>query len=102
MKYKGQKITIKKIKSFLEGNAKFLLNEFDMLPKYYKEQVIWRASICKETCLANNDECEHCGCTASKKIYVEESCNEGKKFPDLMNKEKWEEYKKENNIEVYV
>lgn len=101
MKYKGQKITIEKIKSFLEGNTKFIIDEFKLLPKYYKEQVVWRASICKETCLEDN-KCEYCGCTANKKIYVEESCNNGEKFPDLMPKEKWEKYKTENNINVYV
>lgn len=101
MKYKGQKITLSKVKSFLEGNTKFILDEFKLLPLYYKEQVVWRASLCKDTCLKTG-ACEYCGCPAHKKIYVEQSCNGGEKFPDLMTKENWTEFKKENDIEVHV
>jgi hypothetical protein len=33
---------------------------------------------------------------------VEKSCNNGERFPDLMTEDEWAEYKKENNIVVYV
>jgi hypothetical protein len=49
-----------------------------------------------------DNECEYCGCPASKKVYVEKSCNNGERFPDLMTEDEWTEYKKENNIVVYV
>ncbi|MGO1819345.1 MAG: hypothetical protein ACTH0S_06640 [Senegalia sp. (in: firmicutes)] len=99
---KKKEINIKNIKSFIEGNTNYLKDKMHLLPKYYKEQVVWRASICKESCIENENSCEHCGCEAGKKIYVEESCNNGEKFPDLMSEEDWEEYKKENDITIYV
>ena len=101
MKYKGQKITLKKIKSFLEGNFKFILDEFDLLPLYYQEQVVWRASLCKDDCLKEG-ACKYCGCNANKKIYVESSCNNGERFPDLMSEKDWKKFKEDNDIEIYV
>lgn len=97
----SKQITITNILSFLEGNTKFYIDKLDLLPKYYKEQVVWRASMCKESCLVEN-KCEHCGCNAERKLYVEQSCNDGKKFPDLMTKEEWEKYKEKNDIKIYV
>ena len=97
----SKEITLKNVLSFIEGNIKFQLDKLDVLPKYYKEQVVWRMSFCKDSCLIEG-KCEYCGCDAEKKLYVEESCNKGEKFPDLMTKEEWEEYKKENNIDGEV
>lgn len=97
------KVTIKNIRQYLEGNAKFYLDKLNQLPKYYKEQVVWRTSKCVDTCMIKNEnKCEYCGCEASKKIYVEESCNDGKVFPNLMTKEEWDEYKEKNDIKVYL
>ena len=33
-------------------------------------------------------------------MYVTKSCNNGTRFPDLMDSESWEKYKKENNIKI--
>jgi hypothetical protein len=44
--------------------------------------------------------CIECGCSVPGKLYVKESCNGGKRFPDLMSREDWEKYKSENNIIV--
>lgn len=98
---KKKEITISNVLSFIEGNTKYYMDNLNLLPNYYKEQVVWRTDKCKDTCMQNN-ECEYCGCPASKKVYVEESCNKGERFPDLMAEDEWREYKKENNIVVYV
>lgn len=94
-----KKITLTNISSFIEGNVKFLLDVFDLYPLYKKEQVLWRLNICKDDCVKNK-ECEYCGCPPTKKAFVEHSCNNGDRFPDMMDEETWEKYKKENSINV--
>lgn len=89
----------KNILSFIEGYSKYYYNEVIGLPPHILEQVLWRMSICKDDCIPNN-KCEYCGCNAEKKLFVIESCNEGEKFPDLMNIKDWEEYKKVNKIKI--
>lgn len=90
---------IKNILSFIEGHYKYFYNEIIGLDKHLQEQVLYRLSKCKDTCLKTN-ECQVCGCPPKQKVFVKESCNEGEIFPDLMNKEDWEEFKKENNITI--
>ena len=88
---------IKKIIQFLEGNIKMLGDEFDLLPQHQREQVLYRSEICKYECVPYG-YCVECGCSVPGKLYVKESCNGGKKFPDLMSKLDWEAFKKNNNI----
>lgn len=96
---KFKDITLKNISAFIEGNSKQLADKFNLLPKEKKEQVAYRYEICKDTC-GKLGKCEVCGCKFPGKIYVNESCNKGEKFPDIMSAEEWEKYKKENNIKI--
>jgi len=96
---KWSDITIENIKAFLEGNSRMLGRKFGLVDEHIHEQVAFRAEICKDTCLAIG-KCEVCGCGVPGKLYVKKSCNEGKKFPDLMEKEEWEQYKLDNSIEL--
>lgn len=89
-------ITLKNIKAFIEGNTKMLGDRLGLLPKHEQEQVIFRASLCGD-CLETG-ECRVCGCSVPGKFYVAKSCNDGERFPDLMDKEKWDLYKIENNL----
>lgn len=91
-------ITLKNISSFLEGNYKYYKDKFFTYPDYLKEQVIYRLSKCEKDCL-KLDECINCGCNPRKKAFVVDSCNPDR-FPDLMDKEDWDKFKKENNIEI--
>jgi hypothetical protein len=93
------KTTIKDILSYIEGNTKYLLDMFDLFPKYKQEQVTWRLLICKEDCVKNG-ECEYCGCPPHRKAFVDESCNGGDRYPDMMNADDWEKFKNEKNIEL--
>lgn len=72
---------------------------FDYLPQYKKEQVLYRASFCKDTCLKEG-KCKECSCSVPGKLYSTRSCNEGKLFPNLMSLDDWEEFKIKNNIEI--
>lgn len=87
---------IKNIASFIEGNAKYFYDQLLPLPQHTKDQIIWRLSKCESDCLVEG-VCRKCTCPPIKKAFVNESCNP-ERFPDLMNKEDWEQYKKDNNI----
>jgi hypothetical protein len=72
---------------------------FHLIPHHEKEQVLWRMEICKDDCMKDG-YCKYCGCDVPGKLYVNDSCNGGERFPDLMTKSEWEQYKQDNNITV--
>lgn len=94
----SQKITLNNIKEFIEGNTRMLLSERGKQPQHLQEQYAYRILQCQNDC-AIKKECKYCGCSFPGKIYVSKSCNNGERFPDLMNAKEWEEFKKENKIE---
>lgn len=89
----------KNILSFIEGNYKYYYNKMVGLAPHIQEQTMWRLMQCKNDCVLEG-ECIYCGCDPQKKVFVEESCNDGERFPDLMGVREWEEYKKEHNIVI--
>jgi len=91
-------ITGKKVFQFFEGYIKLVGDKFDVLPKHIKEQVVYRSLICKD-CMKLG-QCAYCGCSVPGKLYVEKSCNKGKRFPNLMNETKWNNFKATNNIQI--
>lgn len=93
------KITLKNIKHYIEGNIKMLGDKMHLLPEHEKEQVAYRAMICKDECV-RLEYCVYCGCDIPGKLYVKESCNGGERFPDLMNRDSWEKYKLDNGINL--
>jgi hypothetical protein len=66
------------------------------LPSHIQEQVAYRHEQCKNDCIPQKG-CIHCGCDPIGKHFVQKSCNNGERFPHLMNKEDWIEFKKEND-----
>ena len=90
-------VSLKEIKSFIEGNYKFYKDKFGRTEPFIKEQVQYRLYLCKNDCLIKN-KCVYCNCPPRKKSFVRESCNKGERFPDLMGKKEWEEFKRKNEI----
>lgn len=84
-------ITLKNIKSFIQGYARSYLDKICLLPLHIREQVFYRIYTCSETCIPFH-KCEKCKCPAIEKSYSTTSCNLDK-FPNLMPKIEWEEYK---------
>lgn len=93
------KITPKNIMNFIEGNIKMLGDRLNLLAKHQREQVIWRSELCKDDCMIEG-KCKYCGCSVPGKLYVVKSCNRGQRFPDMMDENEWEQYKKLNNITI--
>ncbi len=92
------KLTINNIREYIEGNLNMLKDEFFGKPYYFKEQIIYRQSKCTDCYRLG--KCLTCGCELPGKHYVVKSCNNGLRFPDLMNEEDWNEYKKANGIKI--
>lgn len=91
-----QKITVKNIKSFLEGNIQLGLEQLHLQPQHIQEQIAYRRLLCKDDCAISN-KCIICGCDFKGKTSVKESCNKDR-FPDLMSKLEWDKYKETNDI----
>lgn len=91
------KITLNNIKSFIEGNTQMLLDGLGLKEDYYKEQIAYRQLMCKDDCVPKG-ACKYCGCSLPGKFYATKSCNNGIKFPDLMEEEEWNNFKIKNGI----
>jgi hypothetical protein len=91
------KITLKDISNYIEGNVRLGLDEVGLTQPHLKEQIAYRALMCKEDC-ATQGKCKHCGCGLPGRWYSTPSCNGGERFPDLMPEDKWLEFKKQNDI----
>lgn len=95
----AKKFTLFNAYQYLEGNIKMLGNKLNLLPRHLREQVIFRSKKCESDCMQLG-YCINCGCSVPGKLYVKKSCNDGDRFPDLMDDSKdWDKYKKENSIE---
>ena len=92
---------INKIFQFIEGHLKMFGDKFNLLPEHQKEQFLFRVSLCKDDCFKSR-KCIYCGCSVPGKLYVSESCNGGERFPDMMNSEEWEKYKKDKKIKIEI
>ena len=97
MKKPRPKVTINMVRQYIEGNLKMLGDKLNIIPKHEKEQVLYRAEICKGDCVKLG-YCVNCGCDLPGKFYVKASCS--KRFPDMMDAESWNEYKIENDITI--
>jgi hypothetical protein len=93
------KINSKNIRSFIRGYSNYIVDQLGYYPDYLKEQVEYRLHLCKNDCIPQ-DGCKYCGCDPEKKVYDPKSCNNGDRFPDLMNEADWVKFKTENNISV--
>lgn len=91
-----KKITANNIKNFIQGNYRRFKDKIMTLEPHIREQVIYRSSFCDDCLKAGY--CGICGCPVPGRWYATKTCSD--RFPNLMDKITWEEYKKENNIEI--
>ena len=96
-------ITLTNIKAFISGYSKMWYDQFIGLPVHLQEQITYRSTKCPDCVEVGHKEvgpntCKECGCSLPGKWFVTTSCNKGKRFPDLMDKISWDEFKRKNNI----
>jgi len=92
---KLSQINLSNIKGFLQGHYRMFKEEFGILEVHIGEQFDYRLGIMSEECIKNG-ECP-CECPFPAKQIEDRSC-EKECYPDMMSKEDWESFKKENNI----
>jgi hypothetical protein len=88
------KITRAKVKNFLGAKYRQHTSDDTVMQQFY-----WRQKLVVEKspmCILSG-KCVHCGCDTPDLFYGEQPC-EGNCFPEWMEKEEWEDFKKTNNI----
>lgn len=92
----------KHVKAFFQGYKNFFSDKASLLPLWKKEQIIWRLE--KAKACVDNKSCLYCGCSMPHRAYSDIGCEDPirKCYPEMMNKETWEKYKIDNNIEVHI
>lgn len=91
-----KRITLNNIKSFIDGNLKYITNKTVGLPEHILEQYYYRLYLCKDSCLREG-KCKICNCPTTLKAFTNKSCNPGV-ILDLMPGSDWRKYKQDNNI----
>lgn len=98
---------LKNIKNFAEGTLNYIKfkNEntsnsvfFKKLEDHVKEQAFYRAYLCQK-CLSNG-ACIRCGCKTPEMFFSPKKVDSEGKWREMLNKEEWEQFKKDNNIEL--
>ena len=94
------RITLKNVKAFIQGYSRRALDNLDLLQPHKKEQAIWRSLVAKKCTDAG--KCEACGCTTKNlELYLaDKECEKDVPcYPEMMNKEEWDNYKKTNKLD---
>lgn len=94
----SKKLTLNNVFNYLQAHSRKLYDLFIGLKPHEKEQINYRMSLCSEDC-AIKKECIKCRCDYPDKLFQIKSCNPDR-FPDVMSKVKWDEFKRKNNIEI--
>jgi hypothetical protein len=94
-------VRLKNVKSFFQAYSRIVYDKLVGLPEHIQEQVAYRHNLCKDDCFVPNEEgkigCKYCGCNPFDKAFATRSCNDGERFPDLMNEIEWLRYKKDTS-----
>ena len=101
MKLFGYDITLNNIKSFIQGNTRYLIEEFGgdfiQLEQHIQEQIIYRKSLANKECIELG-VCK-CNCAIPELFYADKQC-EDKCYPLMMNKLIWNNYKQNMNLKI--
>ena len=92
----SKNITLANINNYINGNGRFILNKFNLIPDFIKEQVSYRLLVCKDDC-GKMGKCKVCTCPLPNRAFSTTTCN-AERFPDLMSEKDWELYKINNEI----
>lgn len=97
------KITLKNIKSYIQGNWRAVLLEYypEGISKHIEEQYFWRIEQVKEKspeCLENK-ECKKCHCEIPELFLADKACeNNPPCYPEMMSESEWNQFKYYNSI----
>lgn len=92
-----QRITLKNIKSFIEGYTySFLLKFYQKYLTHIFEQVDYRKKLVEEKspeCIYNG-QCKHCTCKTPELFFATKGCsNNPPCYPEMASKDEWTQFK---------
>jgi hypothetical protein len=90
----SKQISLYNIYNFIEGNARLFTKSLQ--PQHILEQISYRMLSCAKDCMITK-QCIKCGCDVPGRLYTSQSCNQ-ERFPNLMSKIDWDEFKIKNEI----
>lgn len=93
------KLTIQNVKNFAQGTFRLAEMELGLLDQHILEQAAYRESLCPDC--AEAGKCVGCGCSVPGRWFSDPSCSKNR-YPAIMEIDQWEQYKKDNNIEITV
>jgi hypothetical protein len=100
---KPAKITWRNIKAVIQAYFRKKKNKYFGIEQEIYEQTVWRRTVMNQKCL--NGSCVWCGCNGVDMTYEDAGCKRddeiGPCYPDMMDKERWEQFKKTNNIKLF-
>lgn len=70
--------------------------KFNLSSPHLLEQVAYRQLQCANDCVLDG-KCKHCECPLPDRHFTTASCDK-ERFPNLMGRFEWEQFKRENNI----
>jgi len=86
------------IKNYLNGRFNKFRAEWDILPAHIMEQALYRAILCKPCYDAG--KCHGCGCPTPDMFYSTTKVDSDGKWDKMLNKEDWDIFKEENEIDL--
>lgn len=86
------------IKNFASGYWNKFMDDshFMSLKPHVKEQVLYRANLCRP-CYVNGS-CLECGCKTPEMFYAMAKVDSKERWGKMMNEEQWEKFKLENEL----
>ncbi len=95
-------ITLGNIWSYIQGNIRYYFFYHKYLKKLIRlhifEQIVYRISVMDPKCYAEG-YCKECGCNTTALQMANKQCNKPC-YPEMMGKKDWENFKKENKINL--
>jgi len=90
-----EKVNLKNILAYLQGNARYALyynpHLTVLLRRHILEQIDYRITAMDSECY-NNGSCKLCGCQTTQLQMSNKECR-GKCYPKMMNKKEWNKFK---------
>lgn len=102
MKIGNYDVNLKNIQAYIQGNLRYLAEqygpEFIRMEQHIREQVMFRKDIARPDCIEDK-KCKECHCDIPELFYADKQCG-GECYPEMMSKERWEEFKK--TLRIYT
>jgi hypothetical protein len=90
------------VKNYIQGNYNYFQYKLHdgNIEDHVMEQALYRAYLCQPCLVAG--KCTGCSCTTPNLFFAPDKVDHDEKWGAMLSKEKWEEFKKENEIDSNI